>query len=62
MSKANAEIRAEVKSAGLFWWQIAEDMGIQCSALSVLLRHELSDERKDDIREAIRHIKGQEAG
>ncbi len=40
---ANQDIRAEVKSAGLRFWQIADKLGINDGNLSRKLRHELPD-------------------
>lgn len=49
----NSDIRSEVKDAGLYLWQIAEQLGINDSNFSRKLRHELSDVEKSRIREAI---------
>lgn len=53
----NQDIRQEVKRAGLRLWQIAENIGIRDSELSRLLRHELSPEKKEQIRSAIKELK-----
>lgn len=53
----NQDIRNEVKAAGLKLWQIAEELGIYDWALSRLFRHELSDEKKAEIRSIIEKLK-----
>lgn len=45
----NKEIRVTAKAYGVKMWQIAEALGIQDSALSRRMRHELPDERKQII-------------
>lgn len=52
----NQDIRQEVKSAGLFLWQIAEVLGVTDSNFSRKLRHELSDREKVKIREIIAEL------
>lgn len=49
----NQDIRNEVKAAGLKLWQIAEELGMYDWAFSRLLRHELSEEKKAEIRSII---------
>ena len=53
----NLDIRQEVKESGLFLWQIADKLNISDNWLSRLLRHELSDEKKSEIRSAIKELK-----
>ncbi|HJF52418.1 MAG TPA: hypothetical protein K8V27_05825 [Butyricicoccus pullicaecorum] len=52
----NQDIRAEVKSAGLHLWQIAEAYGLTDSSFSRKLRHELPDEEKTLIRAIITQL------
>ncbi len=47
--KANHDIRALLKQSKVRWWQVAECLGIQDSALSRKLRHELPEEEKEKI-------------
>ena len=42
----NTDIRSEIKTAGLYLWQIADALGINDGNFSRKLRHELSDEEK----------------
>ena len=60
MKQANAQLREEVKRAGVRWWQIADVLQIKPPALSTLLRHELSEQRTEEIRKAIRQVQESE--
>ena len=53
----NQHIRNEVKAAGLKLWQIAEGLGINDGNFSRLLRKELSEEKKEQIRAIIKELK-----
>ena len=53
----NQDIKNEAKSAGVKLWQIAEKLGLQDSNFSRMLRHELSEEKKDEIRQIISELK-----
>ena len=57
----NQDVRNEVKSARLKLWQIAEELGIYDWELSRLLRHELPDEKKSEIRSIIEKLKKESA-
>lgn len=57
----NQDIRREVAGAGLYLWQIAEGLGIPDSGLSRLLRKELSEEKKKEIRSIIKRLTGGES-
>lgn len=52
----NADIRNEMKAAGLYYWQIAAKLGIAESTFIRWLRFELSDELKADVRAAIKEL------
>ena len=56
----NQDIRNEVTNAGLKLWQIAEKLGINDGNFSRMLRKELSDEKKVEIRAIIEELKGGE--
>lgn len=45
----NQEIREAAKTKGVLLWEIAEALGIQDSAFSRKLRHELSEEERTKI-------------
>lgn len=53
----NQDIRTEIKSAGLFFWQIADALGMNDGNFSRKLRHELPGEEKRRIREAIKALR-----
>lgn len=55
----NLDIRAEIKDAGLHYWQVAERYGCACTTFSVKLRHELPDAEKGKIRAIIAQMKGE---
>lgn len=55
----NTDIRSEIKSAGLYLWQIADELGINDGNFSRKLRHELSDEEKERIRMIIVELSAQ---
>lgn len=57
----NQDIRNEVKLAGLKLWQIADELGIAEATFSKKLRHELSDEKKAEIRSIIEKLKKEHA-
>lgn len=57
----NLDIRAEIKDAGLHYWQVAERYGCACTTFSVKLRHELPDAEKGKIRAIIAQMKGETA-
>ena len=52
----NLDIKNEITNSGLNYWQVAEGIGVSDSTFSRLLRHELPDEKKEEIRAAIQQI------
>lgn len=57
MCKAtNQDIRSAAKSAGVFFWEIAEKLGIQDSAFSRKLRRELPEEERTKVLGIIEEI------
>jgi DNA-binding Xre family transcriptional regulator len=54
----NEDIRAEARIRNVKLWELAEYIGISQSTLTVWLRHELSDEKKAVMLEAITTIAG----
>lgn len=54
----NLDIRRETKKAGLYLWQIAERLEITPSMFSIELRKEMPEERKSQIRKAIKELTG----
>lgn len=54
--QANAEIRARAKSASVFWWQVAQELGVAESTVIRWLRTELNADSKQKIMDAISKI------
>lgn len=54
----NKDIRTEIYKHGVRQWEVADVLGIHEVTLSRKLRHELSDEEKERILEAIEEIGG----
>lgn len=54
--QANAEIRARAKSARVFWWQVAQELGVAESTVIRWLRTELDADSKQKIMDAISRI------
>lgn len=52
----NQDIRKEIRSVGLYQWNIAEALGISESVLTRRLRHELPEEEKEKIRSVIKEL------
>jgi len=57
----NLDIRAEMRQAGIFIWQIADKMNVCDMTLTRQLRYELSDKEKNTIRDIIVEIKTEAA-
>lgn len=45
----NKDLRAEIVKRGLFYWQVADRIGVSDTTFSRMLRSELSPERKARI-------------
>lgn len=58
--RANLDIRAAAKSAGVKLWEIADKLGITDSHFSRKLRHELPQAEKDRIFSIIEEIAKEE--
>lgn len=52
----NSEIRNQAKKSGVRLWQIAEELKMQDSNFSRLLRHELSADKKEQILTIIKKL------
>lgn len=52
----NLDIREEIKQARLKMWQVAETCGYSDTQFSKNLRHELSNEEKSKVRQAIKKL------
>ena len=51
--RANQEIRNKVESNRILYWEVADKVGIAQSNLSVWLRTEMRDDRKQRVEKAI---------
>ncbi len=60
MSKANKEIRLKAFEAGIPHWKIAERLGMKGSNFCVMLRQELTEEKKNEILRIIDELKGEQ--
>lgn len=56
MNKANIDIRNAAKQKGVFLWEVAEELKIQESRFSKILRKELPLEEKERILAAIEKL------
>lgn len=54
--KTNDEVKAEAKSLGIPLWRIADELKISEPTMTRMLRHELTPEKKEQIRGIIRHL------
>lgn len=52
----NSDIRSEIANAGLRHWQIADALNINQSTLCIWMRHELTSEKKAQIRSIIKDL------
>lgn len=53
MMKANLEIRNKIESNRLLYWEVADKIPIAQSNLSVWLRTEMREDRKQRVEQAI---------
>ncbi|AXG38852.1 hypothetical protein EGCR1_09080 [Enterococcus gilvus] len=51
--KANQEIRNAIESNRILYWEVADKVGIAQSNLSVWLRTEMREDRKQRVEKAI---------
>ena len=56
VNQANADIKSLLKRNGLFYWQVAEQIGVAESTLLRWMRIELDAERKDQIASAVAEL------
>ncbi len=59
MTLANQDIRTEIHKSRLHVYEIAEALGIHEKSIPRMLRKELSDEKKAEIRKAIADLTGE---
>lgn len=54
MSVANKELRTWLKDNGIPIWKIADGLSVSEMTVTRMFRHELPDERKEEIKEIAR--------
>lgn len=54
--KANKEIRNKIESNRILYWEVADRIGIAQSNLSVWLRTEMREDRKQRVEKAINEL------
>ena len=54
MIKPNQDIRDEIKKSPVFTYTVAEEMGYSDNYFLTVLRHKLSEDKKKDIRAALK--------
>ena len=57
MKQANENIRNEIQESGLTYWQVAEEVGIASTTLSVWLRTPLNSSRWSRVNNALKELK-----
>lgn len=57
MAQANKAIRDAIDTAGLAYWQVAEQVGVHATTLTVWLRTPLDDEKEQKVSKAIDELK-----
>lgn len=57
--KNNIEIRKAIKAKNLYYYEVAESLGISDFTFSRMLRKELTDNRKAEILNAISGMKAE---
>lgn len=54
--KVNQEIRNKIESNRILYWEVAEKVGIAQSNLSVWLRTEMREDRRERVEKAIHEL------
>lgn len=49
----NQALRKRIKDSGLYFWQVAEEIGITATTFTVWLRRELTPDRLERVESAI---------
>lgn len=53
MKIMNSDIRSKIVRSGLKYWEVANKIGISASTLSVWMRFELQEDKREKIMDAI---------
>lgn len=59
VSGANQDVKRAIQQSGFYFYEVADQLGIHDCTLSKWLRHELSDEKKSVVLQAIRELKAE---
>jgi len=62
MDRANREVRKAIDRADLKHWQVAQQLDVHPSTLTVWLRTPLKKDRKKQVNKAIEHLTKANAG
>jgi len=60
-NKPNSEIKRKMKEAGVYQWEVAEEMGIHEVTLARLLRRPLDKENAERLTRAVDTVSRQKA-
>ena len=52
----NADVRSTAKAAGVFLWEVAEELNVSEPTITRKLRHEMTQEEKNRFAVAIKKI------
>ncbi len=52
--KANQDLRTYIKEHGVYQWEVADALKVSETRFCAMLRHELADEQKEEIKEITR--------
>ena len=61
MREANKALRKQIEKSGIKQWQIADALGVADSTFTRWLRHELPEERKNEVLRVIEEVKQHES-
>lgn len=54
--KANTDLRKFIADHEVYYWQVAEQLGIHATTFTVKLRNELDPEAKQEVKEAVQAL------
>ncbi len=57
MKKANQDIRNLLDKERIFYWEVAEKLGMKAPNFTVMMRTKLSEEKREKVLKAIKEIK-----
>lgn len=59
--KKNLDLRQAIEKSGLYYWQIADALGVSDTTFSKRLRKELSVKEKEEVYDIIKHLRRENA-